>query len=361
MLLQCLASRLREQNVRIFIVAPQKGFEYRPLCEKIGGVYIKLAPSSRDCINIMEIWRRTLDPDEELGRLSDRNDSLLADKISMLHAFFSLLKQDISEEDKNLLDAAFVECYAQFGITHDNASIFDADGNRKTMPTLCDLYRLLQSRPEVAHLAVLLTRFVNGSAKSLGGQTNVSLDNDYVVIDISDIGKDLQPIGALISISSCSDRCTENRLRRKFIMMDELWTLIGAGSNPQVAERVVQIAKLIRSYGAGFLNATQDLLDYFALEDGKYGKLILNACRIKIVLPLEEDEARLVQQKLNLSDAETLQIIRNRRGEGLLCIGQNRFSVAFRPTKLEYELITTSRKDLESIAAQNHRSSSAES
>ena len=62
------------------------------------------------------------------------------------------------------------------------------------MPTLCDLYRLLQSRPEVAHLAVLLTRFVNGSAKSLGGQTNVSLDNDYVVIDISDIGKDLQPI-----------------------------------------------------------------------------------------------------------------------------------------------------------------------
>lgn len=97
-----------------------------------------------------------------------------------------------------------------------------------------------------------MTRFVNGSAKSLGGQTNVSLDNDYVVIDISDIGKDLQPIGALISISSCSDRCTENRLRRKFIMMDELWTLIGAGSNPQVAERVVQIAKLIRSYGAGF-------------------------------------------------------------------------------------------------------------
>ena len=77
--------------------------------------------------------------------------------------------------------------------------------------------------------------------------------------------------------------------------------------------------------------------------------------RARPVLPLEEDEARLVQQKLNLSDAETLQIIRNRRGEGLLCIGQNRFSVAFRPTKLEYELITTSRKDLERIAAQNRR------
>ena len=73
------------------------------------------------------------------------------------------------------------------------------------------------------------------------------------------------------------------------------------------------------------------------------------------------NEGYLFRGSLNLSDAETLQIIRNRRGEGLLCIGQNRFSVAFRPTKLEYELITTSRKDLERIAAQNHRSSSAES
>ena len=52
----------------------------------------------KDCINIMEIRRSTLDTDSRLGRLAERGDSLLADKISKLHIFFSLLKTNITEE-----------------------------------------------------------------------------------------------------------------------------------------------------------------------------------------------------------------------------------------------------------------------
>jgi hypothetical protein len=36
-----------------------------------------------------------------------------------------------------------------------------------------------------------------------------------------------------------------------------------------------------------------------------------------------------------------------KRGEGLLCAGHNRISVAFQSTQLEYDWITTSRADLE--------------
>ena len=98
--LQLMALRMRRKGIQVFIIAPLKGHEFHRACSNIGGQFISISPASQNCINIMEIWRRTLDPDEELGRLSERNDSLLADKISMLHAFFSLLKQDISEEDK---------------------------------------------------------------------------------------------------------------------------------------------------------------------------------------------------------------------------------------------------------------------
>lgn len=62
---------------------------------------------------------------------------------------------------------------------------------------------------------------------------------------------------------------------------------------------------------------------------------------------MEEEEALFTQQTLGLSDEETLQIIRSRRGEGLLCAGHNRISVAFQPTRIEYDTITTSRQDLE--------------
>ena len=346
MTLSCLALRLREQGVRVVIIAPKKGFEYRAACEAVGGKYIKLSPSSRDCINFMEIRKTSLDPDKALGRLSDRGDSLLADKISALHAFFALRKPDATEEQRNYLDEALVRCYANFGITEENESLTDKNGRRKRMPTFADLYEVLQERAETQCYAAVLLRFVKGSARSLGGQTNVDLDASYVVIDISEIGKDLVGEGMLIGSEYAYDTFKEDRLHKKALICDELWALIGATSNAIVADYVLELVKLLRSYSTAFVNGTQDLLDYFALDGGKYGKAVLNACPIKIILPLEEDEARLVQKELNLSEEETMQIIRSRRGEGLLCAGHNRIGIAIRPTPKEYDLITTSREDL---------------
>lgn len=346
MTLSCLALRLREQGVRVVIIAPKKGFEYRAACEAVGGKYIKLSPSSRDCINFMEIRKTSLDPDKALGRLSDRGDSLLADKISALHAFFALRKPDATEEQRNYLDEALVRCYANFGITEENESLTDENGRRKRMPTFADLYEVLQERAETQCYAAVLLRFVKGSARSLGGQTNVDLDASYVVIDISEIGKDLVGEGMLIGSEYAYDTFKEDRLHKKALICDELWALIGATSNAIVADYVLELVKLLRSYSTAFVNGTQDLLDYFALDGGKYGKAVLNACPIKIILPLEEDEARLVQKELNLSEEETMQIIRSRRGEGLLCAGHNRIGIAIRPTPKEYDLITTSREDL---------------
>lgn len=346
MTLSCLALRLREQGIRVVIIAPKKGFEYRAACEAVGGKYIKLSPSSRDCINFMEIRKISLDPDKALGRLSDRGDSLLADKISALHAFFALRKPDATEEQRNYLDEALVRCYANFGITEENESLTDKNGRRKRMPTFADLYEVLQERAETQCYAAVLLRFVKGSARSLGGQTNVDLDASYVVIDISEIGKDLVGEGMLIGSEYAYDTFKEDRLHKKALICDELWALIGATSNAIVADYVLELVKLLRSYSTAFVNGTQDLLDYFALDGGKYGKAVLNACPIKIILPLEEDEARLVQKELNLSEEETMQIIRSRRGEGLLCAGHNRIGIAIRPTPKEYDLITTSREDL---------------
>ena len=136
-LLQLMALRFREQGIQVFIIAPLKGHEFRPACEAVGGKYIKLSPSSNDCINIMEIRRISLDTDAELG--SSRADSLLADKIQKLHIFFLLLKPNITDEERHYLDTALIECYGQKGITYDNASLFDRNGTFKEMPTLKDL------------------------------------------------------------------------------------------------------------------------------------------------------------------------------------------------------------------------------
>ena len=347
-LLQLIASRLRQQGVQIFIVAPLKGHEFRPLCEAIGGTYIKLAPSSNDCINIFDIRRKNLDTDAEIGRLSVRDDFLLADKIARLHIYYSLLMPDMTPQERNHLDAAFVEVYRRKGITYDNSSLLEADGfTYRPMPTRKDMLEVLTENPNAKNLALVESRFVTGSAKRLGQATNVDLDNPFVVIDTSEIGKDLLAAGTFTATDFCTEKCKESRVKKKALILDELWALIGASSNPQAAEFVLECFKTYRAFGAAVIGATQDLNDFFALENGKFGRAILNNSRIKVVLPLEEEEAVRVKEVMGLSNEEMMQVIRSKRGEGLLCAGHNRISVAFQSTQLEYDWITTSRADLE--------------
>lgn len=343
--LQCLAGRLREQGKRVVCVILKKGHEFRPNCEQLGGLYLRLSPSSRDCPNIMAIRRRTLDAYAGIQELAARDDSVLADKISRLIIWYSLQKKDLTEEDKNYLDASLVECYDRYGITFDNASVVDENGAFKEMPIIPDWYNVLLERAETKHLAVVLTRYVTGSAAAMGRRNHISIDNKYIVLDTSGMPDDLILPGIYWAIDVANDIIMNAGGELSALIADELWSLVGAGSNPLAAAYVQEMVKTIRGLGGIAITSTQGMQDLFSLEGGKYGKGILDSSRIKFVMQMEEQEARLIQQILNLSEEEVRQITRFRRGEGLLCIGYNHVPVAFHVTKKEYDAITTSPTD----------------
>ncbi len=344
-MLQCIAKRLREQGRKIICVVPEKGHEYRPLCEAVGGQFIKLGPSSPDCIGLMEI--RRLGADAYSGRTELRRESLLAEKVSWLSVWYSLQKRGLSEEDRSYIDASLIECYGRFGITFDNASLFEEDGTTlKEMPVIRDWYDVLMGSPETKHLAVVLTRYVSGSAASMGGRTNVDTDNSYLVIDLTGLSDDLQLAAVYAATGFATDIIVQNGDVGTALLSDELWKLLGANSNPLAADYTMQMVKLIRSQGGIAGVTSQGMADMMALDGGKYGKGILDSCRVKFIMQMEEQEARLVQEKLNLTEEETRMITRFRRGEGLLCIGHNHVPVAIHVSPKEYEAITTSPTDL---------------
>ena len=343
--LQCLAGRLREQGKRVVCVIPKKGHEFRPNCEQLGGLYLRLSPSSRDCPNIMAIRRKTLDAYAGIQELAAHDDSVLADKISRLIIWYSLQKKDLTEEDKNYLDASLVECYDRYGITFDNASVVDENGAFKEMPIIPDWYNVLLEKAETKHLAVVLTRYVTGSAAAMGRRNHISIDNKYIVLDTSGMPDDLILPGIYWAIDVANDIIMNAGGELSALIADELWSLVGAGSNPLAAAYVQEMVKTIRGLGGIAITSTQGMQDLFSLEGGKYGKGILDSSRIKFVMQMEEQEARLIQQILNLSEEEVRQITRFRRGEGLLCIGYNHVPVAFHVTKKEYDAITTSPTD----------------
>lgn len=145
------------------------------------------------------------------------------------------------------------------------------------------------------------------------------------------------------------DKAKENRVEEKAIFIDECWQLIGANSNRLAAEFVLEIFKIIRGYGGSAICATQDINDFFALEDGKYGRGIINNAKTKILLNLEEEEARRVQSLLHLSEAEVMEITHFERGNGLISTNNNNVTVEVKCSQFEKELITTDRRELQAL------------
>ncbi len=350
--MQLMATRMRRKGIQVFIVAPLKGHEFHRACSNIGGEFIQISPASPNCINVMEIRKVDKSVDELLDGPGVEK-SLLAAKIQRLHIFFSLLIPDMSHEERQLLDDALIRTYANLGITHDNATLDDPDnpGHYRTMPVLGDLYDTLKEVPDTRRLANIINRLVHGSAKTFNQQTNVSLDNKYTVLDISELTGDLLTVGMFVALDYVWDKAKENRTEEKAIFIDECWQLIGANSNRLAAEFVLEIFKIIRGYGGSAICATQDINDFFALEDGKYGKGIINNAKTKILLNLEDEEARRVQSLLHLSEAEVMEITHFERGSGLISTNNNNVTVEIKCSQLEKELITTDRRELQELLA----------
>ena len=352
--MQLLALRMRMRGIQCYIIAPIKGHEFRRACNRIGGQFIKIAPGSPHCINIMEI-RHTISPEMELIDELDYSemDSLLAQKIQQLMIFFSLLIPDMTNEEGQMLDEALIRTYGKFGITHDNDSVY-ADRNAvppkmKTMPILGDLHEELQKNEMTKRIAVIVSRFVTGSAQSFNQQTNVDLSNKYIVLDLSELKGKLLPVGMMIALDYVWDKIKSDRTKKKAIMIDEIWQLIGAGSNRMAAEFCLEIFKVIRGFGGAAISATQDLSDFFGLEDGRYGRAIINNSKNKIILNLEPDEAEFVRDTLKLTKTEIRSITRFERGEALICSNNSKVPVIIKASKEEQEMITTDRAELEAI------------
>lgn len=345
--MQLMALRMRRKNIQVFIVAPDKGHEFARACRNIGGTFIRISPASNNCINIMEIRPVDSTANDILDGCTEER-SALAVKIQSLHIFFSLLIPDMTHEEKQLLDDALIITYQKKGITHENQSLIDPGQPEKykEMPILGDLYEILLQKQECRRMANILNRLVHGSASSFNQQTNVDLDNKYVVLDISELSEDLL-LGMFLALDFVWTKAKEDRTVEKAIFIDEAWKLLV--SNELAGEYLLEIFKVIRAYGGAAICATQDLADFFALKNGKLGRGILSNSRTKILLSMENTEAEQIQKELNLSEAEKMSIVHFGRGSGLISTNNNNLVVEFKASQLEKDLITTDRKDLQEL------------
>lgn len=360
--LQTMCLRFRLKGVQTFVIAPIKGDEYERGCKEVNGEFLTISSGSKTRINIMEIRPSADENAKKLGYSSKRErQSILSSKIDSLLTFFSLAIGDMSGEERTFLDDAILKTYSLKGITKDNSSLIDTtktvvdeQGNPvsnvvyKEMPILEDLYNVLSQQKGTERLANILLRFVTGSASAFNGQTNVDLSNKYIIFDLNDLSDELKPLGMFVALEFIMDTVRQDKTQKKVVAIDEAWMLLN--KNPLAAGFVVTVFKTIRGMGGSGIAATQDIEDFFALEGGKYGKAVLNNSRIKMILRLDDDEAKIVKEHFNLTHNELKTITNFSRGQVLVKANENTFTVNIKDSRKETLLITSDPKLLRKLA-----------
>ena len=331
-----LILRYRLMGIEQYVIDPER--EYEKICKNLHGTEIKIGPSSNTFINIMEIRKESLEDGEE---------GYLATKISKLIGFFNLIFGELEEEEKALLEEKIIETYNLKGINFDDNSLYKKTNKNKIknfkekrdMPLLEDLYNILIQDKRLKKLGNKLIPFVKGSLKFFNNYTNIELNNKLIIADIYDLGEENLKYGMYLFTELFWDKIKINRNEKKAIYLDEIWRLIGVTSNKNVASFIYKIFKTIRKYGGSSVAITQDISDLFSLEDGIYGKSILNNSSIKNFFSLEENNIKILSENINLSEKEKIEIKSLKRGECLMFVEDDHILVKVESSEKENQVV----------------------
>ncbi len=322
--------RNRLINNEQYVIDPER--EYNNLCMELDGLLIKIGPTSNTFINIFDIRENSIEEKEE---------GFLLTKLNKLLGFFYLIFGDKNEEEKTIIEECIIKCYQNKGITFNDKSLYKNKNFKgyKDMPIMEDLYNIFMEKKNTEKYAKKIMPFVKGSLKFFNNYTNVELNNKLIIADIYDLGEENLKYGMYLFTDLFWDKIKNNRKIKKTIYLDEIWRLIGVTSNKEVASFIYKIFKTIRKYGGSAVAITQDISDLFSLENGKYGKCILNNSSIKAIFSLEEENINILSNNSNISDIEKIEIKNLKRGECLLFIEDSHILLKNTVDEYEKELI----------------------
>lgn len=353
-LLMTLAYSIRLTGKQVFVILPEKGHEWKKMVQNIGGEFIELAPGSSSCINIMAIRPQRQVDIELVENYEDEETSLLSKKIQQVITFIQLnmTKDLMTDEEEASISTILTNLYMRFGITSDNDSIWQDKKKKilKPMPIIEDFYEDAKYDPILSkRISTILGIYVTGDGRNMNAQTNVNLNNKFIVISVSRAEKRMIAPFAFLAIDCSYDAIKADRTENCALIMDEVWKLM---INKYASEYVMEIYKIIRGYGGSAISATQELDD---LSKSVNGGGIINNAKIKFILGMEKKQARALDTIIDFDEEEIRAVARQERGQALFISNGDKVPILIKAPSEWMEFFTTDAAKLKQIREQKER------
>jgi len=334
------------KGTKVFIIDPEN--EYTDIVERFGGEVVHLSSNADTKINPLEIFTEEIE--------SDTNDkitleTLVKDKIQRVLGFFQVIKPDLTQVEKSVIDRVLRDVYKNSGIL--KYETIKSIGHEQ-YPILSDIYQQIERMKNgnetdrerfniICDFYFILDSYVNGSNTLFNGTTNINIETDLLSFDLKALQNQADTQGAayLNTFSFLWDEITKNKTENIKLFVDEFHFLT---QNPDASTFFYQAYKRFRKYKAGAIAGTQQIQDVLdgTMENGKnVGEAIIGNSYTKLFFGLDKSGLQDIEEKLqiNFSSKERRLLAKKRQGEALLINGSKRAFMKVELSPAELKLV----------------------
>jgi len=275
-----LAFRYMGAGAKVWVI--DVGRSYRNLCELIDGEFIEFSDERKNTICLNPF-------------------SMVVDINNDMEMLLPLLAQMASPREP-------LDNYSYSALAAATKRVWDTKGKRATITDVYDLLKTGRLSDDAEHerdltrLATSLEPYTRYGvyASYFEGDANIQFHKNFVVLELEELKskKDLQAVVMQLMMYRITQEMYFDRSRRKLVIIDEAWDLMGSGSSASFIEAGYRRA---RKYGGAFGTITQSVEDYYKNEATRAA--IQNADWLFLLRQKPESIERLGKEgKLNVDE-----------------------------------------------------------
>ena len=284
----------------IIVVDPMN--EYFDIAKLYGGTVVNLSSYTDNYMNPLEVDLADLSVLKRRAVIRQKSEF-------MLGLCEQSTGESLNSRQKTLIDRCVRKVYQEAA-------------RKKQIPVMTDFYRTLleQKEEEAKGLALSMELFTEGSLNIFNHQSNVDVDNRFLVFGIQDLGEELFPIAMLVMLECIQQRIMENWKKgiATWLWIDEFHVLL---QSPYSANYLWVLWKKVRKRRGICTGITQNLADILRSDSrDTIGTMLANS-EFVALLRQSSTDLDAVADALNISEAQLDYVNNAQAGTGLLRFG----------------------------------------